>query len=127
MWWGAFVGTLASGLGSDTWIGLISPGFTMLILLGGTGMPVAELESIKRYGRGKAADKFWEYREQTSPLVTLPPCLYKALPGLVKALCCCEFGCYGRRGADTANPLATESGADYASAAPTTEAKGEDV
>mmetsp|Transcript_19178 Transcript_19178/g.44672 ORF Transcript_19178/g.44672 Transcript_19178/m.44672 type:complete len:336 (+) Transcript_19178:80-1087(+) len=122
MWWGVFVGTLASGMGSDTWLGLMSPGFTMLILLGGTGMPVAENESIKRYGQGHGAQAFWEYRNQTSPLITVPPALYLALPHPLRVLCCCEFGCYGSKPESSENPLAGGTQQTY-SATDSTEAK----
>jgi steroid 5-alpha reductase family enzyme len=103
MWWGAFV--LASpsfgpsaalnstfGWGAAT---VISPLLTFAILMFLSGMPTAEGDNQKRYMRTRRArDEFVAYRERTSPVVPLPPPLYKALPGWAKAVFLFEWPMY---------------------------------
>ena len=103
MWWGAFV--LASpsfgpsaalnstfGWGAAT---VISPLLTFAILMFLSGMPTAEGDNQKRYMRTRRArDEFVAYRERTSPVVPLPPPLYKALPGWAKAVFLFEWPIY---------------------------------
>lgn len=89
LWWGIFV--LASGQfhldgGGDRnglwgYFTILSPLLTMLILLLGSGMPTAEGTNQARFIRTPAAKlEYLSYRDQTSPLVPLPPSVYLRLP-----------------------------------------------
>mmetsp|Transcript_7901 Transcript_7901/g.28031 ORF Transcript_7901/g.28031 Transcript_7901/m.28031 type:complete len:329 (-) Transcript_7901:93-1079(-) len=109
IWTGIFVGSLAATDNSIIWAGLMSPLYTLLILLGFSGAPIAESESNKRYGRGANAEAYAEWRRATSPIVVMPQCLYRVLPGAVRLLCCCEFPCYAAGSTDVENPLGAEA------------------
>ncbi|CAB9502877.1 DUF1295 domain protein [Seminavis robusta] len=63
------------------WVaGIVSPLFTMTILLSmsGTGIWAAEGKNLKRYYESEHSEAYKEYRESTSPLV--PMVGYKAIP-----------------------------------------------
>jgi steroid 5-alpha reductase family enzyme len=86
--WGLFVlGAAQYEASSSRWgyVAVLSPLFTMFILLLGSGMPTAEGDNQKRFMRTPAQRvAFLRYRDQTSPLVPLPPALYRALPLWIK-------------------------------------------
>ena len=97
MWWGAWV--LASAqLGARAWAWpgtLLSPAFTMLILLAGSGIPSAEGNNQRRWMRTpEQAAAFAAYRARTSPLVPLPPACFAATPRLLKRWALCEWKMY---------------------------------
>merc|ERR1711874_837428 len=48
-----------------------------------------------RFASGGKSE-YQEYKQSTSPLIPLPPRLYGALPGLLKACCLCEFPIYNK-------------------------------
>lgn len=90
LWWGIFVlassqfdvvtneGTAPSRWGYFT---IISPIFTMILLLAGSGIPTAEGDNQKRYLQTKESKQMYlYYREQTSPLIPLPPSWYRSFP-----------------------------------------------
>ncbi|KAI0822965.1 DUF1295-domain-containing protein [Trametes gibbosa] len=82
--------------------GLVSPLFTMCLLLFASGVPTAEVPVAQKFYKMShpdveeqpphsgpapstaAWDNYRQYRAQTSVLVPLPPKLYRALPGWVK-------------------------------------------
>jgi steroid 5-alpha reductase family enzyme len=86
MWWGAFIlATGAFSVNAAGWATIASPLLTMLILLLGSGMPTAEGDNQLRWMQTQEqAIAFAEYRSRTSPLIPLPPSLYKAMPLVVK-------------------------------------------
>lgn len=92
-WWGVFM-CAASTFSVNTNAGFASaasPLFTMLLLVGVSGIPMGE----KRYDlRYKDNDKYWEYKRRTSPLIPFPPILYRPLPKAIKLLLCFECPCY---------------------------------
>ena len=63
------------------------------MLLFVVGMPLLEAKSDERHG-GKA--EYQEYKLSTSPLIPLPPLLYRALPAILKSCCLCEFPIYNK-------------------------------
>jgi steroid 5-alpha reductase family enzyme len=94
-WWCAALLCLVSSTSSSSssfavvpWIGLLSPLFTMVILLTlpGTGICHAEGKNLKRYYESdKLRGRYEEYRSQTPPLFPLfVPGLYRSLPLTVK-------------------------------------------
>ena len=102
IWWGAFLCVIPvipfeKGEPSDIVAGVVtilSPLFTMFILIGGSGIPQAEGKNLKRYydaGRGK---EWEEYASQTAPIVLFPNFMYRALPPFIKRICCCELNSY---------------------------------
>ena len=117
IWWGAFIcaiPTIPFAHGTDGQIAagvvtVLSPLFTMFILIAGSGIPQAEGKNLKRYYDAGRGDEWEAYVNQTPPVVLFPNCFYRALPGVIKGLCCCELGSYKyKKGADaplTENPI----------------------
>ncbi|KAA0157014.1 hypothetical protein FNF29_00366 [Cafeteria roenbergensis] len=96
LWWGTFI-MAAPTFGADPvgWVSILSPVFTMLILLFLSGMPSAEGAAQTKYMKTPAlADEYASYRDRTSPIVPVPPACYGALPRVVKQVFCCEFPMY---------------------------------
>lgn len=102
MWLGIFVSTTpvwATNGNGDGFASVVSPLFTILILLFLSGMPTAEGKALKRYYESGDAVKaeYVAYREKTAPIIMFPPSLYKVLPGCVKQWFCCEWSQYEYR------------------------------
>jgi steroid 5-alpha reductase family enzyme len=96
MWWGMWVAAYpvieASGGTAIGWATLVSPLFTMVILLFFSGLPTAEGANLSRFYRSAEEGRRWDaYRLNTSPMVPLPPCVYSRTPKVVKLLFLCEF------------------------------------
>lgn len=70
---------------------VLSPIFTVVILVFGSGMPTAEGSNLARYYKAGHGKEWEDYVRQTSPIILMPPCLYASLPGCVKLSCCCEL------------------------------------
>lgn len=103
MWWGVFVMAVPVAqapdalwsVGAGVVLALVGPLLTMVILLFLSGMPTAEGESQRRFLRNaEVRVAFLRYRAATSPLVPLPPALYRALPLWVKRLFLFEWPMY---------------------------------
>ncbi len=73
--------------------GALSPIFTAVILLLLSGMPLGEARYNSRYGR---EPWYLDRRECTSPLIPLPPALYRRLPLLLKRVLLLELPLYER-------------------------------
>ena len=96
MWWAIFCGTIpvfgVTGNSVAAWCGIISPLFTMGVLLGLTGLPTAEGANLQRYYKNPDVAAEWErYRENASPIILLPQTVYRKLPMGLKRAFCCEF------------------------------------
>ncbi|KAI0367641.1 DUF1295-domain-containing protein [Pilatotrama ljubarskyi] len=115
-WWGIWTLSIAPSLHGDgsastraAQLGtLVSPLFTMILLLFGSGVPTAEKPAAQKFYRmsypkhdeaaqlesqvgdgerhpeNAAWANYRAYRAQTSILLPLPPAVYRALPGWVK-------------------------------------------
>jgi steroid 5-alpha reductase family enzyme len=96
LWWGVFVASTPTFIGSSGWFTIISPLFTMWLLLFLSGIPTAEGENLARYYNAgpENRDAFIRYFNSTSPLIPCPPGLYRAVPLVVKRIFCCEFKMY---------------------------------
>merc|ERR1719458_1841845 len=75
------------------WTGVLSPVFTSAILLFLSGIPLLEEKADNKFRNDPS---YLESKQRTSPLLPLPPPLYKALPNLIQCLFCCEFPFYNK-------------------------------
>jgi len=93
-WWSIFMCCCqtfsASGL---QYYLLLSPVLISFLLLGGSGMPILELNTNKRLGKNS---DFLQYRNETSPLIPLPNWIYRSLSPSFKAIFLFEWPIYGR-------------------------------
>lgn len=65
-------------------MGLLSPAFTIILIVFVSGIPVAEGLGDKRWRRLVAYN---QYKLITSPLIPLPPRVYATLPLTIKYWC----------------------------------------
>lgn len=96
VWTGAFVCTLPVIKGNSDQIAagmatVLSPIFTVLILVFLSGMPTSEGIYLERFYNNGQGEAWEEYAKVTAPIVLMPNSLYRALPDQVKLLCCCEL------------------------------------
>ncbi|KAI9919298.1 hypothetical protein PsorP6_017256 [Peronosclerospora sorghi] len=83
--------------GGETWfyyVSCISPVFTFVVLMFLSGVPMAEDRYDERFGLDP---DYLEYKRSTSPLILLPPSMYRSLPRAVKRWCFFEFERYSRK------------------------------
>ncbi|KAG6614074.1 Plasma membrane protein [Phytophthora cinnamomi] len=100
-WVGVTVLASAAFGGGETWfyyVSCVSPVSTFLVLMFLSGVPLAEDRYDERFGLDEA---YVEYKRSTSPLVPLPPAIYRPLPQPVKRWCLFELERYSRRLRDT--------------------------
>lgn len=106
IWMGIFIGTIpvivesnSSGLG---WFTIISPLFSIFVLLFLSGIPFAEGKNLKRWYDLPDNGAAWEeYARSTAPLIPMPfRSMYRNFPPIVKKLLCCEFDMYKYNPAD---------------------------
>ncbi|XP_076470530.1 uncharacterized protein LOC143300620 [Babylonia areolata] len=90
VWVGIFI-ISTSILRGGQWAAVLSPVFTMSILLFLSGIPLLEKKADQRYRKNEV---YLMYKQRTSALVPLPPPCYAVLPALFKCACCCEFPLY---------------------------------
>ncbi len=93
-WWAAWGLAFGSGSGWDDvqwWVSILSPIFTMNILLNtaGTGVPQANGKNLKRY-YDKCPEEYAKYREETSILI--PMIGYKYVPIFLKRTIFLDLG-----------------------------------
>lgn len=98
IWWGAWIAAIPLFLQSGNeawWATVVSPLFTVGLLLGGSGIPTSEGKNLKRfYKNPKKAAIYARYHQRTPPLIPFCPCWYDKLPMGCKCFFCCEFPCY---------------------------------
>lgn len=97
LWVGTCISASAAFGGHEAagWATLLSPVFTVVILLFLSGMPSAEGNAQLRFMKTEAKRAEYEaYRARTPPILPFPPLLYALLPRFLKQLCCCEFPMY---------------------------------
>lgn len=73
------------------WVSILSPMFTMAILLFLSGLPLLEKSADEKYGTDS---NYKEYKRSVSPLIPLPPALYRAIPSCLKVSLFCDFPFY---------------------------------
>jgi len=93
VWWGLWL--VSCSVASDVqWTAVLSPLFTSFTLLFFSGIPLLEEKSDSRHGD---KEEYLEYKSSTSPLLLLPPSLYRALPSPIQCFCLCEFPIYNKK------------------------------
>ncbi|CAH0521796.1 unnamed protein product [Peronospora belbahrii] len=83
--------------GDETWyyyVSCISPTFTFLLLVYLSGVPLAEDRYDERFGLDP---DYLEYKHSTSPLIMLPPSIYRSFPNPIKRWCLFELKRYSRK------------------------------
>lgn len=107
MWWSIIIiasPQLDSSSSKWGWIVILSPLFTMFILLFGSGIPTAEGNNQLRFMKTiEAKAKYEAYRWKTSPLIPLPNFLYARIPLVIKRWFLFEFTMYEVSDTDTQN------------------------
>jgi len=112
-WWGIWIlclspttnGTLSSSSKSAQYGAIVSPLFTLILLMFGSGVPTAEKPQAKkfflmRYGvnakeeNARAWSNYKEYLRKTSVLIPVPPLIYKPLPQFLKKTLFLDFPMY---------------------------------
>jgi len=111
-WWGIWIlclspttnGSLSSSAKAAQYGAIMSPIFTVLLLMFGSGIPTAEKPQAKKYylmshGPDAHDENAWfmykEYLNRTSILVPFPPALYRHLPNSLKRSIFLDFPMYG--------------------------------
>ena len=98
IWWGVFLCAVPIFDTPGTRAGLatvVSPLFTMLILLFLSGMPTAEGQELARFFKtADSAAAFRRYFARTPPIIPFVPGCYEAMPVAAKRALCCEFPMY---------------------------------
>ncbi|KAI0000129.1 hypothetical protein BJV74DRAFT_821732 [Russula compacta] len=104
-WWGIWTltispstnGTLNSGAKAAQYGAVVSPLFTMLVLLFFSGIPTSDKPQARRVylsGDADAWTAYCAYLDDTSVLIPLPPALYRPLPKVVKRTILLDFPLY---------------------------------
>ncbi|KAI0052394.1 DUF1295-domain-containing protein [Auriscalpium vulgare] len=111
-WWGIWIltispstnGTLTGGARAAQYGAVVSPLFTMLLLMFASGIPTAEKPQARRFFlmshnvQGDVDHGAWAeylaYLESTSILIPLPPSLYRVLPRILKRTVLLDFPMY---------------------------------
>ncbi|XP_068305528.1 uncharacterized protein [Pyrus communis] len=92
LWWGVFVASTPVLEGAE-WLVILGPIFLTLLLLFISGIPLLEESADKKFGN---IDEYRLYKRSTSPLIPLPPVIYKNLPLWFKTTFLFEFPLYSR-------------------------------
>ncbi|KAM1129722.1 hypothetical protein ACFX13_040187 [Malus domestica] len=92
LWWGVFVASTPVLEGAE-WLVILGPIFLTLLLLFISGIPLLEKSADKKFGN---IDEYRLYKRSTSPLIPLPPVIYKNLPLWFKTTFLFEFPLYSR-------------------------------
>lgn len=112
-WWGIWTlclsptttGALTPSAKSAQLGSVVSPIFTFLLLMFGSGVPTAEKPQARRYflmtygpnanpEYAKAWSNYKEYLKSTSVLIPLPPVIYRHVPNVIKMTVLLDFPMY---------------------------------
>jgi len=96
IWWGIFILGVEVFRDDDAgWSTVVSPVFTMVLLLCGSGVPTAEGSALKRFfTTPESSAACQHYLETTPPLWCCCFGWYKLLPRCIQLVCCCELPLY---------------------------------
>lgn len=98
IWWGAWIGAIPHFIqpGQAAWAAtIVSPVFTMLILLGLSGIPTSEGKNLARFYKNPATrDEYDRYFKRTPPVIPCCNACYEKLPRGCKCFFCWECPCY---------------------------------
>lgn len=102
IWWGAWVAVVPLFVlpSNSAWSAtIVSPLFTMLILLGGSGIPTSEGKNLARYyNNPETRDAYDRYFKRTPPVIPGCPGCYEKMPKGCKCFFCWECPCYEYKG-----------------------------
>jgi len=90
VWIGVFI-ISTSVLEDGQWSAVLSPLFTMSILLFLSGIPLLEQKADERYRKN---EDYLFYKNRTPALILCLPPIYAVLPSFIKCCLCCEFPLY---------------------------------
>ncbi|GAB5361863.1 hypothetical protein AAMO2058_000749500 [Amorphochlora amoebiformis] len=98
IWWGAFMCAVTPiqerGDFGALWV-VVSPLFTMFLLLFVSGIPLAEGQKLSRFMKTEESkEAFLKYFSSVPPLIPCLPVCYAPIPSWAKCLFCCEFPFY---------------------------------
>ncbi|KAF8952417.1 hypothetical protein BDZ97DRAFT_1909289 [Flammula alnicola] len=103
-WWGIWIlclsptmnGHLPSSSRAAQYGAIVSPIFTVLLLMFGSGLPTAEKPTAQNLfdGHSNAWKEYKSYLQKTSILIPLPPFLYRPLPTILKRTILLDFPMY---------------------------------
>jgi len=93
LWWGIFISSTPVLKGGQ-WAVIASPIFITLLLLFLSGMPLLEESADKKHGSNP---EYRTYKNETSPLIPLPPALYGRLPSWFKLVFLLELPIYNKK------------------------------
>lgn len=95
-WIGITIVASVTFTGSQQWfyISVLSPILTFVLLMFLSGIPMAEERYDERFGMQLF---YLEYKKSTSPLICLPPAVYRNLPMAVKRTLLFELPMYSRK------------------------------
>ncbi|KAF8972611.1 DUF1295-domain-containing protein [Flammula alnicola] len=112
-WWGIWIlclspttnGHLPSSSRAAQYGAIVSPIFTVLLLMFGSGLPTAEKPTAQKFfllshgpesedGHSDAWKEYKSYLQKTSILIPLPPFLYRPLPTILKRTILLDFPMY---------------------------------
>jgi len=112
-WWSIFGTVSQSFLSPIGYYTLASPLFVSYLLLGASGMPILEFNANVRLGSNS---DYLSYIRDTSPLIPMPPCLYRKCIPMVKAILLFEWPIFRRGLDDSAVLLAIDKSTAISSA-----------
>ena len=107
-WWSIFGTVSQSFLSPIGYYTLVSPLFVSYLLLGASGMPILAFNENVRLGSNA---EYLSYIRDTSPLIPMPPCLYRKCIPWVKAILLFEWPIFRRGLDDSAVLLAIDKSA----------------
>uniref|UniRef100_K3WXP9 Uncharacterized protein n=1 Tax=Globisporangium ultimum (strain ATCC 200006 / CBS 805.95 / DAOM BR144) TaxID=431595 RepID=K3WXP9_GLOUD len=95
-WIGITIIASVTFTGSQQWfyVSVLSPILTFVLLMFLSGIPMAEERYDARFG---LQPFYLDYKKSTSPLICLPPALYRRIPRAVKRMLFFEFDMYSRK------------------------------
>lgn len=83
------------------YVSVLSPVLTYLLLMYVSGVPLAEQRYDKKFAKSQ---EYWDYKEETSVLVPMPPSVFGKLPHVVKKVFFCEYDFYTTHPSDLDSP-----------------------
>ncbi|ELT93744.1 hypothetical protein CAPTEDRAFT_162704 [Capitella teleta] len=109
LWWGIFaIG--CSVFTSGQWTAVLSPLFTMTILLFLSGLPLLEKNSDGRHG---SKLEYRDYKDSVPILIPFCPPLFRKFPAFLKAVFCCEWPLYNHLSQEEEEAISGKESSEY--------------
>lgn len=102
LWFGIWILCLSPSIGGPVhgsglaaqWAAIVSPLFTVALLMGLSGLPLQERPTQKKMYHSDKREEYAEYLNRTSILLPLPSSLYRPLPTFLKRSVLLDFPFY---------------------------------